>query len=451
MDTRDEAVCFGDLLQLLRKQTGMTQEQLASVSAVSVRAIRDLELGRAHRPRRETVRLLGDALRLTASSRALLESAAGRSTDSETLRQLYEEGAAASPAAIGPLVGREHDVTIVCEALNTERLVSLVGLAGVGKTRLALAVASRIHAGGAVPTVWIPGCGGPAGTGPDVGDSSARLGRSRAVLMSWVVDRLSGAGPIDDLAELIGDRRTLLVIDAYESSHVLPDPLLQLLDRCTGLQVLMTTRVPLPLRDVRTVPVAPLPFLWEAGDGTEGEIPPAVSLLLSRLRYSRATLEHTPATVEAAAHICRSLDGIPLALHLAAAWFPVYPPQQLVSMAEEAPLDLVEPIFGGEGEVGGNLRASVQHSISGLRPPEKRLLRALALHGGPLPLDRVVKGFGGPLAETTRAAQVLLLRGLVKQECTVDGRAALVVLNLVKNILMAVPVPRGLMSTVTHA
>ncbi|MFE6182995.1 transcriptional regulator [Streptomyces sp. NPDC056465] len=342
-------------------------------------------------------------------------------------------------------------MTVVCEALDTERLVSLVGLAGVGKTRLALAVADRIHAGGAVPTIWIPGHGGPSGVDSDAGGAETWLGQSRAMLTSWVADRLSGAGSVDDLAELIGDRRTLLVIDAYESSHVLRDPLMQLLDRCTALQVLMTTRVPPPLRDVRTVPVSPLSSVTRDGAGTEGGTPPAVSLLLARLRCSRPTLEHTGATAEAASLICRALDGIPLALNLAAAWFPVYSPQQLVPMAEEAPLDLVEPVFGGEGDVDGGLRASVQQSISGLRPSESRLLRALALRGGALPFDRLVEEFGGSFAETAQAVHVLLLRGLVRQECTSDGGAAVAVLNLVRSILMAVPSPRGRVSAVAHA
>lgn len=451
MDTSYETRCFGDVLQLLRKKMGMTQEQLAGLSAVSVRAIRDLELGRAHRPRRETVRLLADALRLSGSSRALLESAAGRHTDDGTLRQMYEEGAASPPAPIGPLVGRDRDAAVVSDALETERLVSLTGLAGVGKTRLALAVARQVHAGGTVPTVWIPGYSGAAGqaeASPGVGTD---LGKSRAMFASWVMDRLSDAGPIEELATLIGGRRALLVIDAYESSHVLHDSLLQLLNCCNGLRVLITTRVPLPFRDVRTVPLSPLSFATEESASTGGRVPPAVELLLSHLRYSRPTLEHTAATVEATALICRALDGIPLALNRAAAWFPVYSPTQLVPMACEAPFDLVEPLFGGEGSAGGDdLRVSMRNSIAGLRLSERRVLRTLALQSDALPADQVVERIGAPVAETAWALNVLLTRGLVRQERTPDGSSALAVLNLVRSVLTAAPAPRGVEAAVAR-
>ncbi|MFD0563901.1 hypothetical protein ACFQ2M_19205 [Kitasatospora saccharophila] len=255
----------------------------------------------------------------------------------------------------------------------------------MGKTRLALAVAERVRADGAAAVVWLSGHGAPGADRPGHPEHSDRAGQPHDVLRPWILDRLSGAGPVDDLAALIGDRRTLLVVDAHESSRVLREPLLRLLDHCPGLRVLTTTREPLLLRDARTVPVRPLSLTAVGGSGSGDEHPPAVALLLSRLRYCRPVLEPTEATVEAAALLCGVLDGIPLALELAAAWFPVYSPQQLVPIARESPLDLLEPVFGAEGEAGTDLRGSVRQSVAGLRPSESRLLRALALHTGALP------------------------------------------------------------------
>ncbi|MCF3178957.1 helix-turn-helix domain-containing protein [Streptomyces polychromogenes] len=430
MTVAPEALCFGDVLQRSRKRVGLTQEQLAGLSTVSVRAIRDLELGRAHRPRQHTVRLLADALRLSGSHRVLLESAAGRPSGGGALRQMYAEGAAAPPAPTGPLLGRETELGVVGDALGRERLVSLVGLAGVGKTRLALEVVRRADANGSGPTLWLSGsdAAGPSGRTVD---------QPRAMFTSWMSDRLAGWAPVDELAGLIGDRPTLLVVDAYESLPVTPEPLLQLLRRCAGLRVLITTREPQPFMGVCAIPLPPLPFERPARTGTDGEdaVPPAVELLLSQLRYTRPTLSHTERTRTAVADICRALDGVPLALDLAAAWFPVYSPEQLAPMAQESPLDLLEPVFGDDAATGTGLRSSVQAAVAALRPGESALLRELARQPDARPAGELLAGAGLPLGEATRALHALLQRGLVRQERTAEGTDAVAVLNLVRRVL----------------
>ncbi|MGW7574976.1 helix-turn-helix domain-containing protein [Streptomyces sp. NPDC054765] len=437
MDTGREAVSFGDVLQRSRKRVGLTQEQLAGLSTVSVRAIRDLELGRAHRPRGQTVRLLADALRLSGSPRVLLESAAGRPAENTSVLQMYEGEAAAPPAPTGPLFGRVAELAVISEALHRERMVALVGLAGVGKTRLALEVAHRSRTDGEAParTVWIPPSDAAPRTDP-AGD------HSRAMFTSWVVDRLRGAEPVEELAALIGNRPTVLVIDAYESSPVRSGMLRRMLDRCPGLQVLATTRAPLPFAGARTVSVPPLP-LAAAGDTPvpRGGAPvsPAVELLLSHLRYSRPTLTRTEATLEAVAVLCRMLDGIPLALDLAAAWFPIYLPEQMVAMVREAPLDLLEPVLGVELNAGPDLRALVGEAVSGLKSGETVVLRTLLARDSSCPADLLGKQLGLPLAETTRALHALLQRGLVRRETAPDGAASVDVLNLVRHVVATSP------------
>ncbi|MFF1779386.1 helix-turn-helix domain-containing protein [Streptomyces virginiae] len=422
METAEETLCFGDVLQTSRRRVGLTQEQLAGLSTVSVRAIRDLELGRAHRPRGQTVRLLADALQLTGSPRMLLESAAGRPAADGAVRQLFREGAAAPPAPTGPLFGRGAEKRLVREILHRERLVSLVGLAGVGKTRLVQEVALLERAEGPAPAVWI-------------GTSSAAAGRedrSRAVFSSWVRDRLRGAAPAGELAGLLGSGRTLLVLDGYEAGWVRPDCLTHLLDRCAGLRVLVTSREPVAFPGGVTVPLPPL----DTTGGPEEATSPVVDLLRAQLRCTRPGLVPTPATDAALAELGRALDGLPLALHLAAAWFPVYSPEQLAPIARQDPLELLEPVFGDgtepEGGSGG-LRKLLRHAVAGLRPAEAAVLRAMAAMAGPVPVAELVRRCGRPLGETTRALHALLQRGLVRQDRTPSGEDALAVLNVVRH------------------
>ncbi|MEV6472796.1 helix-turn-helix domain-containing protein [Streptomyces sp. NPDC051657] len=430
---------FGGTLQTARRRAGLTQEQLAAASGVSIRAIRDLELGRAQRPRKETIRLLADALGLTGSHRVLLDGACGHSSADTTLRQMYAERKASVPAAMGPLIGRERELEVLARALlgGQDRMLSLVGLPGVGKSRLALAVAHRYEAEREARVVWLPARHGGDATpaGPDPGEDSAQ-----SLLTSWMLDRLSGPGPLDELARLIGQRRTLLVVDGYEHDPgdtvgtVDHSRLVRLLAACDRLQVLVTTRAPLPVLGARVVPIGPLPLLPPFGE--PGSAPAAVRLMASHVGYARPALQQTAAVTEAVTGLCGQLDGIPLALNLAAGWLPMYSPDQLFSAARDNPLHLVEPVF--DGEFGGHpdLAALIRGAVTALRPAQSRALAALALMDGPCPTEEVRRRLGGPPQETLRAVHGLLLRGLIREE-RVPGGTTVSVLNLVRHTLHA--------------
>ncbi|MFD0568986.1 XRE family transcriptional regulator [Kitasatospora gansuensis] len=148
------SVRFSGLLREFRRNSGLTQQELADLSALSVRAVRDLESGRVHRPRRETVRLLVTTLRLEGARRAA-----------------FEEAAAAEPAEPAPpnspftMLGRADEVRALLELLRSggQRLISLTGLPGVGKTRLATEVAERLRASG-WQICWHPGGRPPSAT-----------------------------------------------------------------------------------------------------------------------------------------------------------------------------------------------------------------------------------------------------------------------------------------------
>ncbi len=143
-----EPTTFGTLLLRLRAAAGLTQEQLAARAGLSADAIAALERGKRHTPRAATVALLATALGLDADACAQLVAAARRPGSTEDSRHAPDGRQRAWWVAgeATPLVGRVHELDTIVRMLVVEgvRLLTLTGPAGVGKTRLALAAASRI-------------------------------------------------------------------------------------------------------------------------------------------------------------------------------------------------------------------------------------------------------------------------------------------------------------------
>ncbi|MFC4019559.1 ATP-binding protein [Micromonospora sp. GCM10011542] len=396
-----------ELLRGHRRAAGLTQAELAARAGVGVRTVRDLERGRSVRPQRTTVELLAGALDLTGATRAaFLAAARGPAagdpvTVEVTPSTLPVTGTVASPAeppgsdppvALPPpvaLIGRDRDVTELAGMMIDERgprLVSLIGLAGVGKTALALSVAHAIasrHPGG-VAGVLI----GEGSDGPDV------LAASVAVL---------GAARLPELAARLRGRPALLVVDAVERA---PDPvaatLHQLIGALPSLRVLVTGRHPVGLPGERVWPVAPLdvppPDAERSGSAALGAWP-AVALFTARLAQVRRE-PPTPVELPALAALVRRLGGLPLAIELMAARGRLLDLTELLDRYGDRVLDLttptesaVRPAWDGpdpasprgtdstRAAVAVTLRDAVATSYRLLAPDERAALRRLAVFG----------------------------------------------------------------------
>ncbi|MEV0393369.1 helix-turn-helix domain-containing protein [Polymorphospora rubra] len=432
---RQHADGLAEMLKVSRWQAGLTQVQLAGLSAVSVRAIRDLELGKVQQPRRETVRLLVSALRLKGSRRAAFEVAAGGMSATGALEQAYEIEQAQPPAPIGHFVGNRSELQAVTELLGTERerLVTVVGITGVGKTRLALEAAQALHARSRMPILWVH-----MGVGAD-----AAAGLPQRVFASWIGEIVTAGRPLQELAQAIGGKRTLLVLDGVDTPAAVHASLLQLLHSCPRLSVLITTREPTPVLGDRLVPLTPLtlPEPMAPNGPVEGDEEPALGLMMSYLRHLRPDILPTESVVATMARICCALDGLPQAIESAASWLPLYSPHQLLDAAESHPLSLTEHMSAPDSKTAGSFRRSLEQSISRLQQQHTTLLQVLAAEGASWNVTEVARQAGCTPADVLRGLHALLLRGLIRpvrhERAGHTGLSSFSVLNLVRHL--AVP------------
>jgi predicted ATPase/class 3 adenylate cyclase/sugar phosphate isomerase/epimerase len=285
-----------------------------------------------------------------------------------------------------PLVGREHELRTLVDLLRGDaRLVTLTGPGGIGKTRLALQAAADLidsFADGVfVVSLAL------------VSDASLV---APAIAQTLGVREADGRTATESLVEFLRDRSLLLVLDNFEQVLDAASLVVDLLAACPGVRVLVTSRAVLRLRGEHEFPVIPLtvPAVGrQAGDsGARGDLVTwisqyeAVRLFIERARAARPGFSVTNETAPAVAEICARLDGLPLAIELAAARAKILSPQAMLARLDQR----LKLLTGGARDLPARqqtLRDAIAWSYDLLTPAEQTLFRRLAVFAGGCTLE----------------------------------------------------------------
>ena len=283
------------------------------------------------------------------------------------------------PVPLMPLVGRERELTQVCDLLQNAgvRLVTLTGPGGVGKTRLALQAAIELEGGTSGGPVFIslPLVRDPNLIVPEI---------ARALDLPDAGDR----PPEERLRVALRDRQLLLVLDNFEQVIAAALHLTDLLTHCPHLTILVTSREVLRVQGEHEFPVPPL----EVPTTTRGLLSAellrhgAVALFVQRARAARPTFVLSDENAHAVAAICDRLDGLPLAIELAAVRARVLSPDEMLARLESR-LPLLDHGARDLPRRQQTMRSAIAWSYDLLSPEEQLLFRRLSVFAGGCTLE----------------------------------------------------------------
>jgi diguanylate cyclase (GGDEF)-like protein len=283
----------------------------------------------------------------------------------------------ALPAPMTPLVGRVAERDRVVRLLATNRLVTLVGPGGIGKTRLSLAAAAAAADRFDDGAVFVP-----------LADTADGEQVMSAIAHALQVGEVPGEPLADTVADHLAEASMLLVLDNFEQILDAAPVLGKLLAAAPAVTALVTSRERLSLYGEKLYQVPPLtvPDLDALPPGAAGVAraladSPAVALFDQRAQAADDAFELTPATLPAVTALCHLLDGLPLAIELAAARVDRWPPDALLAHLSEH----LETLGDGPRDLPARqqtLRGAIDWSYDLLPPADQRLFAALAVFGG---------------------------------------------------------------------
>jgi predicted ATPase len=386
---RHRVVSKQELVELIWK------EQFVSDSAVS-RAIREIR------------RYLGDS----AAKSKWIKTVYGRGFRfvGEVVETLQEKadpspkiGTDPLPISLTPLIGREQELEAVCALLAGARLLTLTGIGGVGKTRLALEVARRSSKHFPAGAALIPLA--------EIAESERVAG---AIALALKCGDAAGSSVVEAIRQSIGEREMLLILDNFEQVWAAADVVSGLLGDCPNLKILVTSRSVLQVDGEQEYPLEPLALPPKGASEHALQSAPSVALFLDRARAVRPDFRPEGRDLDYLAEVCRRLDGLPLAIELAAARIKILSPQELWQRLVES-LDLLSSPSVGRPQRHQTLQLALDWSHELLDESERTLLRRLAVFGGGFSLSAVESTCGLSSASIVDLLTALVDKSLVSR------------------------------------
>ncbi len=389
LDARQSAEgqeAFGSLLRRYRVLAGLSQEALAERAGISRRGIADLERGARRFPYPDTASRLAAALELGAAERTAFMAACRPGRTGSARRYTLQ----IEPSTF---VGRQRELAEISQLVAGSRILTLTGTGGIGKTRIALQLAHQLEAGYADGAVFI-----------DLAPVYDAALVPQAVAAALGVSARPGESVTDCLRQHLQAGRVLLVLDNCEHVVVGCAQLVDVLIRASSsLQLVITSREPLRIHGETVRVVPPL-----AADES-------VALFIQRAQAAAAATRLTSADIDMIGEICGRLEGIPLAIELAAVRVPALGVAQVADLLADR-LDFLSRGSRLDPPRHQTLRAALDWSHTLLDSSEQRLFARLAVFAGGWSLD---------------AAQAVCASGDVSSHAVLDGLVGLVDKSLV--------------------
>ena len=440
---------MGRELRAWREGGGIKQQDLAAQGCVSATVVRNIEkgsyesaphpslvsaVGRLGGPARE-LRELAAAYRTLQGKQRRVDRLLSRKEVPESAGWLDGEGEqpglrpAVSSRPPSLFVGRRDELTALARALASQRLITVVGPGGIGKTALCVRFA------GSLPRPL---------AGPWFTDLS-RVEAGKPVLPVLADLILDDAGDTGDNAEVVArlgavlaDTPALIILDNCE--HVLAaaaTAVMRILTACPGVRFLATSREPLHLPDEWVMTVGPLPVANRDGLGgwPASEPGDAVELFVRLLGQARGEeSELSSAEVAEVAELCRALDGVPLCIELAAARARTLPVRDIAASVGRGPAIL----SGGRREIPRHqaIEATISWSWDLLGPDEQRALSRLAILTAPFTFRCGAGVAHGEFGTGERLVAALADKSLISWEMGEPGDARFKVLGVVRNFAL---------------
>jgi len=371
-----KVTAFGEFLKRHRLASGISQESLAERARMSAAAVSALERGARRAPYRETVSLLSDALGLSSAARAELEGAAERARGRQPQAGADSSASHNLPTRLTSFVGRDEEIAELQELLSEHRLVTVTGSGGVGKTRTAVEVARR-YLSEQREEVWFV----------DLAPVSDGAFVAGAIATALDFAPASVADPLPSIAARLKTRHFLLILDNCE--HIINDAataVRTILHRCPDITILATSRERLAIEGERVYRMPSLSVPAKVPATAEEALTCAsFQLFIERAIAVNSRFTLTADRLRAGAEICLRLEGIPLAIELAATRLPALGFDALNHRLKEHFV-----IDGGARDLPRRqqtMLATIDWSYELLSAHERVLMRRLSIFQGGLILE----------------------------------------------------------------